>query len=486
MTTVREAGEPAAPTADEVSVWEDDPGAPPSTRTPVLRARPPLRTAPLAIDVAGGIPTDPEGVVRYWTAAEALGRTVALYAPLFPAGSFPDGAVWNPAVGDTLTADLEAGTDLNAYYDRQGLSFFRQHVSGVTVWSGESPDIVSHETGHAVLDALCPWMWDAASAEIAAFHESFGDMTAVLSGLRLATLREQVIGETGGELSRSSRLSRLAEQLGWAVRQLAPTSADPDCLRNASNELFYRDPVSLPPSAPASQLSSEPHSFSRVFTGAFLRSLAGMVHTVAGGAPVDDAALRTAGDDAATLLVTAVIGTAAVPAFYAQVAAHLIEADQEKFAGRYTEALQAAFVRHGILSPGSAEALSEGGDSPEQKPPGRQMTAGVPRTRTATTSAVEVPGRQYGLADVLTVRAPIEAPRFSVASAAPSRGELEPTAGEDVAAAFVEDLFRQGRVAVPRELRRGFSPAAAVDTTLRTHTVADNGHGLELRRRVFD
>ncbi|GAA3386147.1 hypothetical protein [Cryptosporangium minutisporangium] len=482
MATVHEAGDQA----DEVSVWEDDPGAPPSTRTPVLRARPALRTGPLAIDVEGAVPSDAEGAVRYWTAAEALGRTVTLYAPLFPMETFPDGATWNPAVGDTLVANLDAGVDLNAYYDRRGLSFFRQHVSGVTVWSGESPDIVSHETGHAVLDALCAWMWDAASAEIAAFHESFGDISAVLSGLRLASLREQVMGETGGELSRSSRLSRLAEQLGWAVRQVAPSSADPDCLRNASNELFYLNPVSLPPTAPASQLSSGPHSFSRVFTGAFLRSLAGMVHTLAGEGTVDDEALRIAGEDAATLLVTAVTRTAAVPAYYAQVAAHLIRVDQEKFAGKYTPALQAAFIRHGILSPGSAEAVADGTAGPDEKALERHIAPDVSGSRSAFTSPVAVPGRQYGLPDDLTVRAPIEEPRFAVAAAAPSRGDLAPTGGEDIALAFVEDLFRQGRVAVPPEYRRGFTASGGLDGTLRTHEVANNGVGLVLVRRVFD
>jgi hypothetical protein len=302
VTTVHpNAGGTTAPasTAEQVSVWEDDPGAPPSTRTPVARVKPVLNTAPLPVNVAGSIPTDADGVIRYWTAADSLARVVAVYEPLFPAAAFPDGAAWNPAVGGTLTANLNAGTDLNAYYDRAGLSFFRQTVSGVTVWSGDSPDIVCHETGHAILDSLCPGLWDAASAEIAAFHESFGDMTAVLSGLSLASIRQEVIGETTGELSRSSRLSRLAEQLGWAIRQLSPSSVDADCLRNAANEFFYKDPTGLPPSGPANQLSSEPHSFSRVFTGAFLESIAGIAHVLAGTAEVDDEALETAGSDAA-------------------------------------------------------------------------------------------------------------------------------------------------------------------------------------------
>ena len=489
MTSVQAAEDP---NSSQVSVWEDDPGAPPSTRTPVLRPKPALETPPLAVDVAGAIPTGADALIRYWTAADALARVVSLYRPLFPAAKFPNGATWNPAVGATLIATLNAGTDLNAYYDRAGLSFFRQTVSGVTVWSGDSPDIVCHETGHAILDSLSPGLWDAASAEIAAFHESFGDMTALLSGLGLAGLREQVLGETSGDLSRSSRLSRLAEQLGWAVRQLSPSAVDPDCLRNAANEFFYSDPVTLSPSAPANQLSSEPHSFSRVFTGAFLRSIAGMAQTVAGSGAVDDEALKTAGADAAALLVSAVSATTAVPAFYAQVAAHLIDADQQDFGGRYTSALQGAFVRHGILSPAAAKSVADGAASAataSAKPDEHNITADVPDRPAggvADPPSVAVSGEPYGLGEELNVRAPIETPRFAVTGAAASTGQLAGSSGEDVAAAFVEDLFRQGKVAVPAGYRHGFT-ATAVESTPRTHEITQtDGAGLVLVRRFFD
>jgi hypothetical protein len=90
----------------------------------------------------------------------------------------------------------------------------------------------------------------AASIEVAAFHESFGDMSALLSALQLPSLREGVLAETGGVLHRASRLSRLAEQLGWAIRQSVPSAVEPDCLRNAVNTFFYRDPDTLPTMAP--------------------------------------------------------------------------------------------------------------------------------------------------------------------------------------------------------------------------------------------
>src|SRR5258706_6652641 len=126
--------------------------------------------------------------------------------------------------------------------------------------------------GHVVLDAVRPQLWDAKSVEVAAFHESFGDMSSILSALQLPSVRSATILDTGGKLYRSSGLSRLAEQLGWAIRQRQPADVDSDCLRNAVNPFFYQDPQTLPPKGPASQISTEPHSFSRIFTGAFFEA----------------------------------------------------------------------------------------------------------------------------------------------------------------------------------------------------------------------
>src|SRR5947209_2623599 len=137
--------------------------------------------------------------------------------------------------------------------------------------------------GHAILDSIKPELWDGLQ-EAAAFHEGFADVSAILSALQLPSLRATILTHTGGHLYRSSRLSRLAEQLGSAIRAQEPDAVDPDCLRNAVNSFTYDDPIELPQMAPASQLSSEPHSFSRVFTGAFFESLAGMLHAKAADA----------------------------------------------------------------------------------------------------------------------------------------------------------------------------------------------------------
>ena len=119
------------------------------------------------------------------------------------------------------------------------------------MFSGESPDVVAHELGHAVLDSLKPALFELASIEAAAFHESFGDMSAILTALQLPSVRQAVLEETDGNLRRNSSVSRVAEQLGFAIRQRNPAAVDRDSLRNAANSFVYVDPLTLPSSGPA-------------------------------------------------------------------------------------------------------------------------------------------------------------------------------------------------------------------------------------------
>ncbi len=328
-----------------VSAWEDDPlsGLP-----PIARPQPKILGSPLGLKISGPAPpagTYPKGTpnFRYWTAADALARVVAFWVQVLPAKT-----TWEP--GAPLAVLLDEGDDLNAYYDRKALNFFHHQSGSTTVYSGESPDVVCHECGHAILDAIKPQLFDVASSEVAAFHESFADISAILSAIQLPTVRAAVLGETGPNLYRSSRLSRLAEQLGWAIRQIRPELVDPDCLRNAVNAFFYRDPQTLPPSAPAVQLSSEPHSFSRVFTGAFYEALAGMLAVEAGDqAPTPDQ-FEQVSIEAGQLLIDAITGAPVVPEFMSQVAGHVIQAETQRYKGKYASALKSAFLRHGVLS----------------------------------------------------------------------------------------------------------------------------------------
>ena len=302
-------------------------------------------------------------------------------------------------------------------------------------------------------------------------------MCAILAALQLPTMRAATLQETGGDLSRNSRLSRLAEQLGWAIRQIAPAAVDADCLRNAANSFFYTNPESLPSDAPAVSLSSEPHSFSRVFTGAFLEALAGGLRSVA--PQPTDANLQAVSVDFARLLFAAVLSAPIVPEYMSQVAAAMVAADTT---GRYTDALKSAFVRRGVLSPQSAASV------------GQFRSAGIvstPRADVAVAGAIrELPQialsvSEYGLGDrPLFVRAPADPRRVSVGAATFGVGTATASSSEHAARAFLEDLMQRGNV----DIQQVGDVARAVvhPHRLKTHRLVTTNHGLELKRLLFD
>jgi hypothetical protein len=441
MTSVDAAG---AAAGEGVLVWEDDPGEPQATNEPATHPQPVLGQPPFPTEIVGGeIPPAEPGSdgFRYWAAADSLCRSAAFWGE-----ACGEDTAWNPNVGAQLPVELDHGEDFNAYYDREGLKFFHGAVDGHVFYSGESPDVACHELGHAVLDAIQPGLWDVQTAEPPALHEAFGDISAMLSSLQLQSFRETVLSSTSGRIDSSSRLSRLAEQLGWAIRQSYPQAVEPDCLRNASNYFFYRDPLTLPPSAPSASLSSEPHSFSRVFSGAFLSAFAGMFLGTDGG----ESALQQVARDSGRLLADAARATPVCVSYFSQFAAHMLAADQQTFEGRYQEALRQGFVRHGVLSLSHAS-----GTLAAAAPPPRMgmMQAAEATTAPAAVQKVALSGQAYGLEENLLVHAPAAPKRFNVSAAALDTGAVAEPSAEAAAAGYVEDIFRRGHVAIPEELR---------------------------------
>jgi hypothetical protein len=476
------------PGGASVACWEDDPGDPKSqpALAPIHVPVPNQAAKPLPFKIGGTVP--PPNIYQpgtreflFYANACALRRTADFWSSIVPGGTS-----WE--VGSTLPVDLDSGVDLNAFYtrgdgeDSPGLPFFHDTVKGRLYFSGESPDVACHEMGHAVLDAIRPQLFDAQTIEAAAFHESMGDMSAMLSSLQVPSFRQALLTETGGKLNRNSRLSRLAEQLGAAIRVGHPDAVDADCLRNAANSFFYRDPQTLPPSAPASQLSSEPHSFSRVFTAAFLDSLAGMFK-LQGSSPGPDELLATT-QDIAKILVGSILEAPVVPDYYSQVAAHMVSFGQSApFNGKYTEILKGAFVRRGILSLQAAATISN------VRPPAaarraRAFVAGTERDRRELPLAA-ISAAAYGLKKpAVKVYTAEEAKHFAVTSSSLTLGPVEPRSPQNAAESYTEDLFQRGHVSVGEHA----SPESGYHHpfSFKTHKIFEKGGELVLKRISFD
>ena len=468
----RSKGETAS---NKVSAWQDDPMSKlPTLSRPVPKlSRPPLKYSFKGPSVAPAV--YPVGTVqfRYWTAAEALRRGGDFWASLGV-------KAWQ--LGATLPVSLDKGVDLNAYYDRSELAFFHDSVSGKVVYSGESPDVVCHEMGHACLDAHRPELWDAPFVEVGAFHESWGDMSAILSALQLPTVRNAALA--GLKQYQSSPLSRCAEQLGWAIRQSSPSSVDSDSLRDAYNSFSYVDPNTLPDDASAKKLSAEVHSFSRVFTGAFYEILCKMLK-IRSGNP-SDADVSGAALDLAQLLLDATTGAPVQPDYYAQVASHMIDADTARFAGKYRSALTSVFVARRIVPRSAVAPILAAGRTPIAVG-ARRAAAPFARPPAPTIHKVALRAEEFGLpAQKLIVPTPIEQRPFLSVAASIARRHIGPSAAESAAHRFVKMLFAHERVDVSSGKHRMLATKRTPRADLRkTHSLVKTAEGLKLRRRLF-
>ena len=155
--------------------------------------------------------------------------------------------------GNRLIVVPHAGPGENAYYDRssKSLQFYYFDRGEERIYTCLSTDIIHHEFGHAVLDGIRPLFIEAVMPETAAFHEFVGDLTAILIALRNTPFRHELIEETGGDISKESTLSGVAEQFGKHVQ-------NKPYLRSARNELTMADVAG----------DQRPHYMSQVLTGA--------------------------------------------------------------------------------------------------------------------------------------------------------------------------------------------------------------------------
>lgn len=116
----------------------------------------------------------------------------------------------------------------NAFYDpnRKALLFGyftasaanpQLQLSGATVFTCLSHDIIAHETTHAILDGVHRRYIDATHPDTRAFHEAFADIVALFQHFSFPEVLRHQIAETRGDLKRQNLLGQLAQQFGQAI-----------------------------------------------------------------------------------------------------------------------------------------------------------------------------------------------------------------------------------------------------------------------------
>lgn len=88
---------------------------------------------------------------------------------------------------------------------------------GGAVFTCLSPDIIAHETTHAILDSMYPRYMENTNPDVPAFHEAFADIVALLQRFSNTRLLEHQIEQTRGRLDEYNVMGELATQFGQAV-----------------------------------------------------------------------------------------------------------------------------------------------------------------------------------------------------------------------------------------------------------------------------
>lgn len=256
-----------------------------------------------------------------------------------------DGPLTRWALGKKrLNLRQDAGVDLNAYYDRSSLTFFHERTGAKTTFSGASTDVVAHEAGHALLDALRPDLWGSFYTEVNAFHEAFGDYVALVTAFDDKRSRQRLI-QIEPSLWGENFLEANAEDLSDGVRRKLGASHPASKPRHAFNWFSWQLPSMLPFNGGPGVLTSEVHSFGRVFSGC----LWDLIGNLWNGQPSwSDQALWKAARTAGQLLIAGVRSAPETPRFFQSVGQAMLAADQAMTGGANAGAINGAFAFHNV------------------------------------------------------------------------------------------------------------------------------------------
>lgn len=283
----------------------------------------------------------------YWQCREGVLAAVEAWEAIHgPFDSWQDDAVLNVLP--------DAGEDLNAYYDRvrngepERVSFFHQKVGTKTYFSGASTDVVAHEIGHALLDAIRPDFWTSFRFEVNSFHEAFGDCIALVTALHDKASRELILPA----LASTNPVESTAEELAEAIKKAFP-GHNAGAARRARNNFQWGPQGSLPEDGGPGELIYEEHTFGQIFSGCFYDCIANIYN----GMPQTEESLLQATQIAGRLLVKATQQAPQRSQYFREVGRLMILLDEQDNSSAHRSAIKDAFEGHGVAL-GAATTLA--------------------------------------------------------------------------------------------------------------------------------
>jgi hypothetical protein len=404
----------------------------------------------------------------------------------------------------------DAGDDLNAYYDRQSVSFFHHDIGASMTFSGASTDVVAHEVGHAILDAVRPDLWDTNYLEVGGFHEGFGDVTAIITALADRKTRLAVLA-VSPDLSLANMVETTAEDLSHAVLDVLGPQHPASKPRQALNTFVWQLPSTMPTTGGPDVMIAEVHSLARIISGCFWDVLRGLFDQAA---TQTEATLWTATRNAAKLFHAASVAAPEVPRFFRAVGRAMVLADADQNGGANRELIGQAFAGHGLPLGSNAMLAAEmelAGPAPTTTADGAHLAAA---TTKQLRSMFAVPAKVRLQVAPAGVDATAAAVRYRVPVAL---GDVDSrlagvTAGADVHAlvgssggraallggapiieentnavkTFVASLVTHGQLELPpRRTKSKTAVATRGDEARPTHVIAGSGRNKVVQRVAF-
>jgi hypothetical protein len=164
-------------------------------------------------------------IIRHFE--RALGRRIVWYPRVTKSAA---GGGFEREYIQRLRIYPHALRDANAYYDPDKVAllfgyfaaadqFQGANYPGGLVFTCLSPDIVAHEVTHAILDSVHHRYIEDTNPDVAAFHEGFADIVALLQRFTFRELVEDRLYAAGGRMDRQAFvLGELATQFGEALQ----------------------------------------------------------------------------------------------------------------------------------------------------------------------------------------------------------------------------------------------------------------------------
>ncbi|MFT6990913.1 MAG: hypothetical protein ACJASL_002897 [Paraglaciecola sp.] len=248
-------------------------------------------------------------------------------------------------------------TGFGASYDRVSIGFDFHPLNHPKIFVGASVDAVSHEIGHAILDAIRPELWDSFFAEVAAFHEGFSDCISLLVALADDTILSALFAlspQAAEVLTVSNNTSQVAESVAKYCKSLhGPQNAN-SVPRRLRNKFQWAIPSILPANPSPNRLSSEPHSFGQVFSGCFYDCINNIYLN---NKILTKEGLLGAAKTAGGILTSAISSAPEEVRFFRSVGKTMIQADRDLNGGINHVQISHAFNSHNVQL-GSAALLA--------------------------------------------------------------------------------------------------------------------------------